>query len=52
MQLLIVGVMPGIHYLAITYLWWLIYALMVPVIIGCVALTRNLQQLPWNKIGV
>jgi ABC-2 type transport system permease protein len=52
LQLIFIAVMVGIHFIAIRYNDWLIYALMIPILIGCFFSLRSIQNLAWSKISV
>jgi ABC-2 type transport system permease protein len=51
LQMIIVSALVGVHYLVLPQSWF-IYGLMPVMIICCLLLMRNLQQLPWEKIAV
>ncbi len=51
-QMLVVAVLVGLHYLAIQFYDWTLYAMLIPVFIGIYFLLRYFRQLPWRKISV
>lgn len=51
-QMLVIAILVGLHYLAIRFYDWTLYAMLVPVLIGIYFLLRYFRQLPWSKVTV
>ena len=51
LQMLMIGVLVGLHFLVLRYSW-ILYALLPFTIAASVLLVRHIQRLPWKKIAV
>ena len=49
LQIVIIGLLVGLHYLALK-LVWLVAALIPVSVIGCYLLLKTIQEYSWNKI--
>lgn len=51
-QLLLVAVLTGLHYLAAAYLNWIIYVMIIPVALSTWALMRYFKKMKWSEVVV
>lgn len=51
-QMLIISVLVGLHYLAIWFNQWALYVMVIPVVVGIYFLLRYFERLPWRRIEV
>ncbi len=52
LQMILIGILVGLHYLLLKYCHWAMYALLPLTITGCFLLLRQMQRLPWKKIAI
>lgn len=51
-QMFIVAILVGLHYLAIRFNGWALYVMVIPVIVAIYFLLRYFEKLPWSKVEV
>ena len=51
-QLLLVALLTGLHYLAAAYLNWIIYVMIIPVALSTWALMRYFEKMKWSEVVV
>jgi len=51
-QLFLVAIITGMHYLAAAYFQWLIYVMIIPVAIALWALIRYFEKMKWSQVVV
>lgn len=51
-QLLLIAVLTGLHYIAVAFVPWMIYVVILPVAFGIYTLMRYFEKLKWNQVVV